>query len=85
MLETLLWRYTVKTKRVWILPFIGSLAGAIMGHIAMGQIARNNEGGRGLALAGVIVGWIGVAFTVLLVVFFVFVFAIGSSSYGTYS
>lgn len=70
---------------VWILPFIGSLAGAILGHVAMGQIARNGDGGRGLALTGIIVGWIGVAFTVLIAAFFVFVFAVSASSYSSYS
>lgn len=51
---------------IWILPFIGSLAGAIMGHISLGQIKRTGEKGRGMALTGVILGWIGVGFTVLI-------------------
>ncbi len=51
---------------IWILPFIGSLAGAIMGHISLGQIGKTGEKGRGMALTGVILGWIGVAFTVLI-------------------
>ncbi|MFB8386066.1 DUF4190 domain-containing protein [Microbacterium sp. NPDC055910] len=55
---------------IWILPFVGSLAGAIMGHISLKQIARTGEKGRGMALAGVIVGWVGLAFLVLGVLFF---------------
>ena len=50
---------------IWFLPFIGSLAGVIMGHISLKQIARTGEKGRGMALAGVIVGWVGLAFLVL--------------------
>ena len=51
---------------IWVLPFVGSLAGAIMGHLSLGQIKRTGEGGRGMALTGVILGWIGVAIAVLI-------------------
>lgn len=33
--------------------------GAILGHMSRGQIRRTGEQGGGMALAGVIVGWIG--------------------------
>jgi len=65
---------------LWILPLVGSLAGAIMGHISLGQIKRTGEGGRGMALAGIIVGWAGLALLVLGVLFFVFVFAVSSQN-----
>jgi hypothetical protein len=42
-----------------------SIAGVICSHIAMKQIASRGEGGRGLALTGVITGWIGIGLTVL--------------------
>jgi len=32
--------------------------GAILGHIARGQIARSGEQGDGIALAAIIIGWI---------------------------
>ncbi|GAA3902018.1 DUF4190 domain-containing protein [Microbacterium invictum] len=61
---------------IWVLPFIGSLAGAIMGHISLNQLKTSGEKGRGMALAGVIVGWIGVAFAILgVLAFFAFVVA----------
>ncbi len=50
---------------VWILPFIGSVAGIIMGHIALSKIKRTGEKGRGMALAGVIVGYVGLALVIL--------------------
>lgn len=50
---------------VWILPFIGSLAGIIMGHISLSQIKRTGDKGRGMALAGVIVGYVGLALVIL--------------------
>lgn len=37
---------------------IGAVVGAILGHIALNQIKQSGEEGRGMALAGVIVGWI---------------------------
>jgi len=44
--------------------------GAILGHVALGRIKKTGEEGRGLALAGIIIGWVG---TVLLVVVAAFV------------
>lgn len=48
-----------------VLPLVASIAGAIMGHIALGQIKRTGEKGRGMALAGVIVGWAGLALSII--------------------
>jgi hypothetical protein len=51
------------------------IVGAIMGHVARRQIRERGESGDGMALAGVIVGWIafGIAViaTVLIVIFVV--------------
>ena len=51
-----------------VLPVIGSIAGVVCGHIARSQLrqSREPEQGDGLALAGLIIGWIGIAFYVLL-------------------
>ena len=52
-----------------ILPLIGSIAGIITGYIARREI-RKQPGqyqGDGYAKAGIILGWIGVAFAVLAV------------------
>ncbi len=40
---------------------LGAPVGAVLGHLALRRIAETGEGGRGLALAGVIIGWIGTA------------------------
>nr|MDQ2722493.1 DUF4190 domain-containing protein [Actinomycetota bacterium] len=37
---------------------VGALVGAVLGHIALGQIKKSGEQGHGMALAAVIVGWI---------------------------
>ncbi len=55
---------------------LGSIVAIITGHIARGQIKRSGEQGAGLALAGVILGYIGLALTVLAAAgFAIFVFA----------
>ncbi|WP_160133134.1 DUF4190 domain-containing protein [Microbacterium sp. SLBN-146] len=64
----------------WILPFFGPLTAVITGHIALGQIRRRGEKGRGMALAGVIVGYVGLA-VILGIVFLITISVITSSSY----
>lgn len=68
------------------LPFIGSVAGVITGHISLRQLRTSGEGGRGMAIAGTVVGWVGVALSLIVGVFFVIWFvaifsAVGSSTY----
>jgi hypothetical protein len=41
-----------------VFAFLVPLVGAILGHVALSQITRRGEQGRGLALAGIIVGWV---------------------------
>lgn len=48
------------------------LLGVILGHISLGQIKRKNEGGKGMAVAGLIVGYIGlVGWVIALILIFV--------------
>lgn len=51
-----------------VLSFIVSLGGIICGHIALGQIKRTGEGGRGLAIAALIIGYVITAFFVIYIV-----------------
>ena len=37
---------------------LGSLAAVICGHISLSQIKRTNEQGRGMAIAGLVVGYV---------------------------
>jgi hypothetical protein len=53
-----------------IIPFVGSIVGVITGHMALGQIKQTGEQGRGLALAGTIMGYAGLLFVVLGVIAF---------------
>jgi hypothetical protein len=61
-------------------PFIGGPLGLIFGYKARKEIQASNGqlSGGGMALAAIIMGWIGVAFTVLLILGIVAIIA-GSS------
>jgi hypothetical protein len=52
---------------VGVLPLIGSILGIIFGNQAKGEIARSGGdlAGEGLAQAGVIIGWVGLALNVI--------------------
>lgn len=54
---------------------IGAILGVIFGHIALSQIRNSNGalGGRGLALAGLIIGYASIALAIIVVIFFVIV------------
>jgi hypothetical protein len=44
------------------------IPGVIMGHIARDQIRRGNQRGDGLAIAGLVIGYLGAAFWALIIV-----------------
>ncbi len=50
-----------------LLPFLGSLGAIIFGHMARGEIRRSNGqlDGDGLAVTGLVLGWLSVALWVL--------------------
>lgn len=51
-----------------ILPIIASIAAIITGHMALSKLKTSGEQGRGMAMAGLIMGYVGVAFGVLFVI-----------------
>lgn len=60
---------------VWIY-WIGSILAVIFGHVALRQIKQSNgsQSGRGMAIAGVVLGYVGL---VTFVLFFVLALAFG--------
>jgi hypothetical protein len=60
---------------VW-LWWIGSILAVIFGFVAMSQIKERNQGGKGLATAGLILGFIGIGTLVL----FILLVAIGGNA-----
>jgi len=45
-----------------------SILGVIFGHVALKQIAERGEGGRGFAIAGLVIGYAGVAMNIVGIV-----------------
>ena len=48
-------------------PFIAGIVAIVTGHQARRQIRRTGEGGSGMALAGLILGYVHLALSILLV------------------
>ncbi|WP_025155609.1 DUF4190 domain-containing protein [Leifsonia aquatica] len=66
--------------------FVFPLAGVICGHIALSQIKRTGESGRGLAIAGLIIGYVYIAFIVLAIILtIVGTLLAASTGYSSYS
>jgi hypothetical protein len=64
---------------------VGSILGIVFGHVAKNQIRASGgrEGGRGMATAGQVLGWLGVA-TAIIVTIVVIVAANSADSYDCY-
>ena len=53
---------------MWIY-WIGSVLAIIFGHVALGQMKRDqSQDGKGMAIAGLVLGYIGAFFLVLVIV-----------------
>jgi ABC-type spermidine/putrescine transport system permease subunit II len=65
--------------------FFISLAAVICGHIALGQIKRTGEKGRGLAIAGLVLGYLGLlaGIITIIAVIVITMAAINDGSYST--
>jgi hypothetical protein len=59
--------YNVLAIVGFVLAFVVPIGGIVCGHIALAQIRRTHERGRGLALAATILGYVFVAFFVVMV------------------
>ncbi len=53
---------------MWVY-WVGSILALIFGYIARSQIRENNEAGEGMAIAGIVLGWIGVGILLLVMLF----------------
>jgi len=64
-----------------IIPIVLSVLAIILGRSAKREIAeRPGLGGEGMATAGIVLGWCGVAVVLVGIVFFLFVLGAASSS-----
>jgi hypothetical protein len=63
---------------VWIY-WVGSVLALVFGYIALKQIRARNESGKGMAIAGIVLGWVGAG--VLLIVIVVAIVASSSNHF----
>ena len=50
------------------LTLLGSVSAVITGHIALAQLKDSKENGRGFAIAGLVLGYAGIAFGILFAI-----------------
>lgn len=55
--------------------------GIVFGHIALSQLKHSREDGKGLAIAGVVIGYVGTAIFVLALIFYVVLLSALSSGF----
>jgi peptidyl-prolyl cis-trans isomerase B (cyclophilin B) len=73
-------RYNVLAIVGFVLAFFISIGAVICGHIALAQIKRTGEKGHGLALAAVILGYLGILVGIIFVILYVVIIASAVSS-----
>ncbi len=52
---------------VWV-SWIGSILALVFGYVARAQIRERGEGGDGMAIAGIVLGWVGTGCFALVLV-----------------
>ena len=65
-----------------LLPVVGSITAVITGHIARNQIMASNgtEDGEGLAVAGLILGWVAIGLSLMVLLLVITLFFFGAMS-----
>lgn len=63
----------------FIAPFVVPV---VLGHIGLGQIRRTGEGGRGIAITALVLGYIQLAFWAILIGFIIWVGVVAAASSG---
>src|SRR5438105_2750894 len=66
-------------------PFIAGIVAIVTGHMARSQIRRTGEGGGGFALAGLILGYVHLALSLLLVLLVLLLLVGGLTFLGVHS
>jgi hypothetical protein len=61
---------------LWVF-WIGSILALIFGYVARKQIMERNQGGAGLAIAGIVLGWVGIGLLAFYIIAFIAVIAAG--------
>lgn len=53
---------------VWVY-WVGSILALIFGYVALNEIRRTKQAGEGMAIAGIVLGWIGVGILGIILLF----------------
>jgi uncharacterized membrane protein len=75
--------YNTMSIVAFILAFFISVVGVILGFVALSQIKKSGEQGRGLAVAAIIIGFAEIVLGIILTIFFI-ALAIGAANSGIY-
>jgi len=64
------------------LYWLGSILALVFGYVAKSQVDRSHgsQTGRGMAVAGIVLGWVGIGFLVLFIVLGILSSAMSSPS-----
>jgi hypothetical protein len=46
--------------------WVGSILALIFGYVALKEIRRSKQAGEGMAIAGIVLGWVGVGILVIV-------------------
>ncbi|TFC17578.1 DUF4190 domain-containing protein [Cryobacterium algoritolerans] len=68
-------KYNVLAIVSLVSAFFISLVAIITGHIALSQIKKTGEKGRGLAIGGLVLGYLGVVATIIVIIVWAVVIA----------
>lgn len=65
----------------FIASFIANVVGIVFSHIALNQLKRSGERGHGLALAGLIIGYVSLGLTIIAIIaYLVFIASVVGSA-----
>jgi hypothetical protein len=73
-------RFNTLSIVAFILAFVVSLGAVICGHIALSQISRTGERGRGLAIWALVLGYLGILLGIVYAVVIIGLIANGAAS-----
>ncbi len=51
----------------FMVPVLGSIIAVVFGHVGLSQIQKTGAGGKGMAIAGLVLGYLGLAVAVVLI------------------
>lgn len=68
----------------FILAFFVSLVGAILGFVALSQIKRTGEQGRGLAIAAIIIGLVEIVLGIVVAIIVIASLGVAAANYNNY-